>query len=286
MTTVLVTGANGQLATCIKKQIPENGNFKFLFYDSKRLDISSKANVDQIFSTNKFDWCINCAAFTNVDRAEQDFVEAQKVNVLGPKNLAEACKDYNTKLIHISTDFVFNGKHHKAYSEKDEPSPINVYGQTKLDGEMEISSTWNQYFILRTSWLYSEFGHNFLRTVLKLSKEKSELSIVDDQISTPTYAGDLAAFIINLIIENRSEYGLYNYSNEGIASWYDFAKAIFEISNTSFQANPIPSINFPTPAKRPNFSVLQKVKIKNTFNVQIPYWRDSLRVCIDELKSL
>ena len=286
MTTVLVTGANGQLATCIKKQIPENGNFTFLFYDSIRLDISSKANVDQIFSTIKFDWCINCAAYTNVDRAEQDFVEAQKVNVLGAKNLAEACKDYNTKLIHISTDFVFNGKHHKAYSEKDEPSPINVYGQTKLDGEMEISSTWNQYFILRTSWLYSEFGHNFLRTVLKLSKEKSELSIVDDQISTPTYAGDLAAFIINLIIENRSEYGLYNYSNEGVASWYDFAKAIFEISNTPFQANPIPSINFPTPAKRPNFSVLQKVKIKNTFNVQIPYWRDSLRVCIDELKSL
>ena len=280
MTTVLVTGANGQLAICLKKYRPQNEDFKFLFYNSEHLDISSKANVEKIFSTHEFDWCINCAAYTAVDKAETDVADARNVNVLGVKHLAEACKAYKTKLVHISTDFVFSGEHFKAYSEEDLPNPLNVYGKTKLEGENEISSVLKDYFIFRTSWLYSEFGHNFLRTMLKLSEERNEISVVVDQISTPTYAGDLARFIINLIVDNRSEYGLYHYSNEGVASWYDFAKAIFEISDIHIKVNPILSINFPTPAKRPNFSVLDTTKLKQVFNVELPYWRESLEKVI------
>lgn len=285
MITVLVTGANGQLAACIKKQMPQEKIYKFLFYDSKRLDITSKSNVDQVFSEHKIDWCINCAAYTAVDKAESNDSDAKNVNTLGAQNLARACKRFQTKLIHISTDFVFNGNHCKAYSEEELPNPLNVYGQTKLEGEKEISSILNHYFILRTSWLYSEFGHNFLRTMLKLSRDKKELSVVVDQISTPTYAGDLAEFIISLIINNRSEYGLYNYSNEGVASWYDFAKAIFEISNIEIKVHPIPSISFPTPAKRPKFSVLETTKLKEAFKVELPYWRDSLRLCIMQIDA-
>lgn len=284
MTTVLVTGAGGQLASCLKKYHPKNKNFEFLFYDSKGLDITSKSNIDEIFSTNKFDWCVNCAAYTAVDKAETDFEMAQKVNVTGVTYLAQACREYNVKLVHISTDFVFDGIQNKAFTEEDTPEPVNVYGKTKLRGELEVSSILKHFFIFRTSWLYSEFGHNFMQTMLRISKGKNELSVVDDQISTPTYAGDLAEFIINLIISNRLEYGLYNYSNEGVASWYDFAKAIFEISNIEIKVNPIPSISFPTPAKRPNFSVLNTTKLKQVFEVDLPYWRDSLTSCIALIK--
>ena len=285
VTRVLVTGGSGQLASCIKKYIPKNDKFEFLFCDSKRLDISSKTNVDQVFSEQIFDWCINCAAYTAVDKAETEISDAKNINTLGARYVAEACKKHKTKLVHISTDFVFSGKHYQAYLEDDIPSPLNVYGQTKLDGEQEISSILDEYYILRTSWLYSEFGNNFLHTMLKLSKGKKELSVVVDQISTPTYAGDLAKFILHLIIENRSEFGLYNYCNAGIASWYDFAKAIFEISKTQIKVSPIPSINFPTPAKRPNFSVLDTTKIKQIFHIEPPYWRDSLQEIILSYKD-
>lgn len=281
MTTILVTGASGQLSQCIKKYLPQNTSFEFLFYDSERLDITSKSNVEQIFSEHDLEWCINCAAYTNVDKAETDIEAAEKVNITGVQNLAQACKKRKTKLIHISTDFVFNGAHNKAYTEEDPPDPVNIYGKTKLHGEREIASALDAYFILRTSWLYSEFGHNFLNTMLRLAKEKDELQIVDNQIGTPTYAGDLAQFIIELIKTKSTAYGLYNYSNEGVASWYDFAKSIFEIGEVKIDVHPIPSDSFPTAARRPVFSVLDNAKIKRVFNMSPPYWRDSLMACFE-----
>ncbi|WP_027126243.1 dTDP-4-dehydrorhamnose reductase [Gelidibacter mesophilus] len=281
MTTILVTGAGGQLAHCIKKYVPKNKNFEFLFHDSESLDITSKSHVDQIFLEQEINWVINCAAYTNVDKAETDIEVAEKVNITGVQNLAQACKKSNSKLIHISTDFVFNGAHNKAYTEEDQPDPINIYGKTKLHGEREIVSILDAYFILRTSWLYSEFGRNFLNTMLRLAKEKDELQIVDNQIGTPTYAGDLAQFIIGLILTESNSYGLYNYSNEGVASWYDFAKSIFEIGEVKIDVHPIPSDSFPTAARRPVFSVLDNAKIKRVFNMRPPYWRDSLMTCFE-----
>lgn len=285
MTTILVTGANGQLARCIKNYISQSEDVKFLFYDSTGLDISSKASVNKVFSEHGFNWCINCAAYTAVDKAETNFEEAQNVNVLGAKNLAEVCKEFNTKLVHISTDYVFNGEQNMAYTEEDVTKPLNIYGVTKLQGEKEISSILDHYFILRTSWLYSEFGNNFLNTMLRLSKEKEALQIVGNQIGTPTYAGDLAQFIIQLIATDSSEFGLFNYSNEGVASWYDFAKAIFEISKIDIDIVPIPFSSYPTPAKRPTFSVLDNTKIKMLFRNRPPYWRDSLKHVILDKKD-
>lgn len=275
MITILVTGGGGQLAQSIKS-LDNLPDYKFIYTDVSELDITEQDGLFKFFEDYEIDWCINCAAYTAVDKAESDFDAAHKVNIIGAKNLALVCKVHNTKLIHISTDFVFSGEQNIAYTEEDAPSPINIYGETKLQGEIEILSVLNRHFIIRTSWLYSEFGHNFLNTMLRLSKEREELQIVDNQIGTPTYAGDLAQFVMDLIVAKSDKFGLYNYSNEGVASWYDFAKAIFEISNIKINVVPIPSTNFPTPAKRPTFSVLNKSKIKQTFNHIPPYWRDSL----------
>lgn len=279
-TTVLVTGANGQLGSCIKTISQRYPLLHFIFVDRNRLDITDAINVSEFFNNTKIDWCINCAAYTAVDRAEVEQQVAYNVNVSGAKNLAKACQQHDAKLIHISTDFVFDGKKNTAYTEDDVTGPLNIYGKTKLEGELEISSIFEEYFILRTSWLYSEFGHNFLATMLKLAKVNRELKIVDNQIGTPTYAGDLARFIVALILTNSDKYGLYNYSNEGVASWYDFAKAIFEISKVNITVMPIPSSDFPTPAKRPTFSVLDNAKIKEVFDDRPSYWRDGLEVAL------
>jgi len=226
---VLVTGANGQLGQCIKKIEKESSGLRLTFLSSTELDITQKEEVNQIFETSNFDWCINCAAYTNVEKAESEKEKADLVNAEGTKNLAEACKNHQVKLIHISTDYVFDGEKPSAYKEEDKVNPINVYGASKLKGEQFIQQILNEYFILRTSWLYSEFGHNFFNTMLKKANEENcVLKITTEQKGTPTNANDLASVALKIILEDKKEYGIYHFSNEGEATWYHFAKAIFE----------------------------------------------------------
>ena len=272
---VLVIGSNGQLGQSLRSIAP-NYSVNFTFSDRSLLDITNQQNINVYFQKNKFDFCINCSAYTAVDKAENEEELAKKINVIGVSYLAEACKKYQITLVHISTDFVFNGMAFKPYTEETKTDPISVYGQTKLDGEKEIQRILDNHYIIRTSWLYSEFGNNFMKSMLNLSKNRDVLSVVSDQIGTPTYAVDLAKAIL-IIIQSNSNYGLYHYSNLGVASWYDFAKAIFEYSNINIKINSIPSILYPTPANRPFFSVLDKSKIQNNFKLEIPYWRESLK---------
>jgi dTDP-4-dehydrorhamnose reductase len=281
---VLVTGAAGQLGQAIQYIAPNYSDCQFIFAPSKELDITNQDQVNSFFEVNTIDFCINAAAYTAVDKAETEPEKAVLINVVGPKNLAKACKKHQTKLIHISTDFVFDGKLDKPYLETDLTNPLGVYGQTKLDGEKAIIENMDQYIILRTSWVYSQFGNNFMRTMLRLAQERDSLSIVDDQIGSPTNAVDLASVIMNIInhfqlsiFNFQSSFGIYNYSNEGIASWYDFAVAIFETNNVSIDVKPIPTTAFPTPAKRPKYSVLDKTKIKQTFNINIRSWQEVLQ---------
>jgi dTDP-4-dehydrorhamnose reductase len=277
MKTILVTGANGQLGRCLQELSVSHSSMQFVFLNSKELDITSKESVNKVFNNSNFDFCINCAAYTAVDTAESEQVIAEKVNVLGVQYLSEACKTYCTKLIHISTDFVFDGNSSIPYTENLATAPVSVYGKTKLEGENAIQAVLEAFFILRTSWLYSEYGNNFVKTMLRLSKERTELGVISDQIGGPTYAKDLARVILKIIETDATKYGIYHYSNEGVASWYDFAKAIFEISNTAITVNAIPTSSYPTPAKRPKYSVLNTSKLKNNLKVEIPYWRDSLK---------
>ncbi|TVZ16170.1 dTDP-4-dehydrorhamnose reductase [Maribacter sp. MAR_2009_72] len=280
MKKILVTGGQGQLANCINDITKNNNELHVVYVDIDTLDITDKNAVTSYFKQNNFNYCINCAAYTAVDNAESNHELAEQVNYVGAQNLAYTCKDYNVTLIHISTDFVFDGKQTKFYTEEDLAQPLSVYGNTKLEGERAIANILNEHFIIRTSWLYSEHGNNFLKTMLRLGSERDELSVVVDQIGTPTYAGDLANVILDLIQKNATSYGLYHYSNEGVASWYDFAVAIFEIANIKIKVAPIKTEAYPTPAKRPSNSIMDKTKIKETFNLTIPYWRKSLENCI------
>lgn len=277
---ILVTGAKGQLATCIKTLDSSYTDYNFIYKNTQELDITNTEEVTKFFKSNAIDYCINCAAYTAVDKAESNQELAEKVNVFGAENLARACKDFNSKLIHISTDFVFNGLSKTPYIETNNTSPLNVYGSTKLEGEQKIQKHLEKYFILRTSWLYSEFGNNFLKTMLRLSKTRDEIGVVSDQLGTPTYAMDLASVILKIIQENSVAYGVYHYSNEGITSWYDFAVAIFDIKNIKINVNPITTEDFPTPAERPKYSVLDKTKIKDIFKVEVPKWESSLKKAI------
>ena len=285
MKNVLVTGGKGQLASCIKDAAVTLAAYHFIYVDVDELDITKPSDVEAFFGTNNIEFCVNCAAYTNVDKSESEPEIAEKVNVDGARNLAEACKKHKAKFIQISTDFVFDGKGSLPYVEQNAAKPVGMYGLTKLKGEQATTETVKEHFILRTSWLYSEHGHNFCKTMLRLAKEKDVLSIVSDQVGTPTYAGDLAEVIIKIIATDSSDYGIYHYSNEGVASWYDFAKAIFDLSNSDIELHPIRSEAYPTPAERPAFSVMDKSKIKSTWDVSIPYWRDSLIVCLGKLKS-
>ncbi|MEO9893554.1 dTDP-4-dehydrorhamnose reductase [Aurantibacter sp.] len=285
MKNVLITGGKGQLASCIKDNINNVKNHNFHFIDIEDLDITNENGVDVFFELTKPEWCINCAAYTAVDKAEGEVINATNVNTIGAKYLARASRKMGTKFIQISTDFVFDGLKGTICTEEDEPKPISVYGETKLKGEKEVVNEVDEHFILRTSWLYSEYGNNFLKTLLRLGMDREILNVVGDQIGTPTYAGDLAQLIVKLIRENRSEYGLYHYSNEGVASWYDFAVAIISESHTDCKVVPIRTEAYPTPAKRPPYSVMDKSKIKDTLDIEIPYWRDSLKKCLGNLKN-
>ncbi len=285
MIEVIVTGGNGQLASCIRNAARHMDEYKFIYVDLEDLDITDKVAVDKFFEINKPAWCINCAAYTAVDKAESEKDLAEKVNVNGAKYLAQASKTHHSKFIQISTDFVFDGANGSIYRETDETNPLSVYGKTKLAGEYISSNEVNEHFVIRTSWLYSEYGNNFLKTMLRLGAERDELKVVSDQIGTPTYAGDLAQLIAKLITQDSQAYGTYHYSNEGVASWYDFAKAIMVESQTACKVLPIKTEAYPTPAMRPAFSVMDKSKVKEALQIEIPYWRDSLKECLKNLKN-
>jgi dTDP-4-dehydrorhamnose reductase len=252
-----------------------------VFCNSTDLDISNKENCQAVFRKIKPDFCINAAAYTAVDKAELEQDKAELINVIGAKNLAETCKELDTKLIHISTDFVFDGSNNTPYTENQIPSPKGVYGQTKLDGERAIQNVFSNYYIIRTSWVYSQFGNNFMKTMLRLASERTSLSVVNDQIGTPTNAVDLADCLMTIIssqhLTPNTQNGIYHFSNEGQCSWYDFAKEIFEINQVNIDLIAIPTSEFPTPAERPKYSVLDKSKIKSTFGITIKNWQESLK---------
>lgn len=276
---VLVTGANGQLGQAIQFIAKKHIEIQFVFCNSSDLNITDLESCKQKFEEIKPDYCINAAAYTAVDKAESEVENATLINVTGAKNIALTCKEFNAKLIHVSTDFVFDGEKQTPYNEADQTNPKGVYGQTKLDGENAVEETWEKHFIIRTSWVYSKFANNFMKTMLRLGSERNTLSVVNDQIGTPTNAVDLAKAILKIIEltpDAANNYGIYNFSNEGQCSWFEFAKKIFEVNQISIDLQPIPTSSYPTPAARPKFSVLDKSKIKKTFNIEIADWEQSL----------
>jgi len=280
---VLVTGANGQLGQAIQSVVGNYPSIDFVFCSSSELNITDKNNCETIFEKYKPQFCINAAAYTAVDKAESEPEKAYAINVTGAQNLAEVCKAYNTTLLHVSTDFVFDGLANQPYSEEDVPNPTGVYGETKLQGEQAIQNTWKKHFIIRTSWVYSQFANNFMKTMIRLASERDSLSVVSDQIGTPTNAVDLAECLLTIITLDIGHwtfdrYGIYNYSNEGQCSWYDFAKEIFKLNKVSINLQPIPTTAYPTPAKRPAYSVLDKSKIKQVFGIEIKSWKESINM--------
>lgn len=281
---ILVTGSMGQLGSEIKA-ISSDYSYNFFFTDRNNIDITSKDSIKEFCQTNSINVIINCAAYTAVDKAQSDIENADLVNRKAVKKLSIVAKELNIKLIHISTDYVFDGKNFKPYVEEFQTNPQSVYGKTKLDGENEIRdiNPLNS-IIIRTSWVYSSFGNNFVKTMLRLGKEKEELGVIFDQVGTPTYAKDLAITILDIIpqIDNQ-KVEIYNYSNEGVLSWYDFAKEIMKMAKLNCKINPIETYQYPTPAKRPHFSLLNKSKIKSKFNLEIPYWKDGLDDCLKRL---
>ena len=287
MLNILVTGANGQLGSEIRK-LSINYPYRFYFTDKEELDIANLEDIKKYIAKNSINTLINCAAYTAVDKAEFNQELADAINHKAVKNLANISKEKEIKLIHISTDYIFDGKNFKPYIEKDLPNPQNIYGKTKLDGEKAVQEiNPKNSIIIRTSWVYSSYGNNFVKTMLRLGKEKKELKVVFDQIGTPTYARDLAKTILDIapIVQNE-KVEVYHYSNEGVASWYDFAKEIMYIAKLDCKINPIETKEYPTPAKRPYYSVLNKNKIKSTFDIDIPYWKDSLNNCLQRLGEI
>ncbi len=284
---VLITGSNGQLGSEVRKLSSEHPHWSFIFTDIEELDLTKSEDIHDFFEKNKIDVCINCAAYTAVDKAEDENDLAMLVNYLAVENIARVCQQFNALLIHISTDYVFSGKHYKPYTEEDLVSPDSYYGLSKLKGEEAAMLNCRNTVIVRTSWLYSAFGNNFVKTMIRLGKERDFLNVVADQIGTPTYAADLAKAILIIAREyNGSKPGeIYHYSNEGAISWYDFAKAIMKIESIDCDVFPIESKDFPAKANRPFYSVLNKSKIKDHYKLKIPYWEESLELMLHELKK-
>ena len=283
---ILVTGSNGQVASEIKILAQVNPQINFLFLSRDQLAIEDKDALLTFFEKNHIQYVINCAAYTAVDKAEQDSERAFLINGNAVGDLASVCKMHGTTFIHLSTDYVYDGQHHQPLKETDAVAPINVYGWSKLKGEELALNQNSQSLIIRTSWVYSPFGNNFVKTMVRLFKEKSAINVINDQFGCPTYAADLASTIIKFIhkTEEGSTFsGIYNYCNEGIISWFDFASAIRELKNANCILNPIPSGSYKTPAKRPSYSVLDTSKIKNDLGIQIHYWKESLEKCLELL---
>lgn len=283
MARILVFGAGGQLGQCFQELANSRQLTDIHFLQQSAADILNVDSLHQVFDQFKPVFVINCAAYTAVDLAEDEVDQATAVNKQGAINLANACLAANATLVHISTDFVFAGNSVILHTENDLANPLNVYGLTKLAGEVEIQAILPQHYIIRTSWLYSQFANNFVKTMLKLATTKNEISVVADQIGSPTYAMDLADAVLQMIAAGEEHYGVYHYSNEGACSWYDLAVSTFELAGLDVKVHPIPSSAYPTKAKRPSFSVLDKRKIKATFNLEIPHWRSSLARCIEKI---
>ena len=281
---ILVTGSNGQLGSEIR-ELEKDYPYNFFFTTRLDLDITNKDDIRNFCESNNINVIINCAGYTAVDKAQTDKINADLANRKAVKKLAKISKELNIKLIHISTDYVFDGKNFKPYCEEYQTNPQSVYGQTKLDGENHmIDINPKNSIIIRTSWLYSSFGNNFVKTMLRLGREKDELGVIFDQVGTPTYAKDLAKTILDIIPNiTNAKVEIYNYSNEGVLSWYDFAKEIMKMAKIDCTINPIETFQYPTPAQRPHYSILNKSKIKNEFNITIPFWKDSLDECLKKL---
>ena len=285
---VLITGSNGQLGSEIKALAANYKKLDFVFKDLPELDICNFEALQAFIIDYNINIVINCAAYTAVDKAEEDAEIAEKVNSNGVLNLVNALETIDGKLIHISTDYVFDGNHFLPYKESDPVSPIGVYGETKRSGELAALNSAIDAIVIRTSWLYSSYGNNFVKTMLRLAKQKEELSVIFDQVGTPTYARDLAKTCLEILTGVNSAKiskngNLYHYSNEGVASWYDFAISIMKIGGENCKVKPIQTKDYPALAKRPQYSVLNKSKIKTDFKIEIPYWRDSLKDCIEKI---
>ena len=285
MKNILITGANGQLGNEMRVVSAEQEQLVYHFTDVAELDICDIEAIERYVVDHAIDCIVNCAAYTNVNKAEEDTELCDKLNHLAPANLARVAAKHQVGLIHVSTDYVFNGEHHLPYKEDEPTCPNSVYGATKLAGEQAIQTLHPAAVIIRTAWLYSTFGNNFVKTMLRLGSERDELGVVFDQIGTPTYARDLARAIQHIVVKGIVP-GIYHYSNEGVCSWYDFTKMIFALGGiTTCQLKPLHTDEYPTPAARPHYSVLDKTKIKQTYGVEVPYWVDSLRECISSVVS-
>lgn len=287
---VLITGSKGQLGSEIKDLASDYENLECIFKDLPELDICDIKELNTFIIDQHIKAVINCAAYTSVDKAEQEELIAQKVNSEGVLNLVNALKKVDGKLIHLSTDYVFDGNHSQPYKESDSVSPVGVYGETKRAGELAVLNSNIDAIVIRTSWLYSVYGNNFVKTMLRLGNEKEPLKVVFDQLGTPTYAKDLAKTCLDILsnagstkISNKGN--LYHYSNEGVTSWYDFAISIMELVGENCKVKPIQTKDYYTLVKRPQYSVLNKFKIKKDFKIEIPHWRDSLKVCIEKIKT-
>jgi dTDP-4-dehydrorhamnose reductase len=289
MAAILVTGSNGQLGSELQQCSLKFGQHHFYFTTRKEMAMEDENAINVFFEKNKIDYCINCAAYTAVDKAETEQDKAFAVNAYAVENLAKACKRFNAKLIHISTDYVFNGMSAIPYTETDTTDPVNLYGASKLKGEQLATDILPNVVIIRTSWVYSTYGNNFVKTMIRLMSERDNLNVVDDQVGAPTYAADLAQVIIQIInlCEDGDKWqpGIYHYSNEATISWFDFAVEIGHQLKSNCKVNPIPTTSFSTPAKRPSYSLLNTGKIKKVFNISTPEWKESLNVCIAILQK-
>jgi len=281
MINLLVTGSSGQLGQCLKQLLLSATDVSCYFATREDLDITNSDELQRFFSDHNFDYCINTAAYTNVEKAESEQKEAFLINAEGAYSLAKACKKHNVVLLHISTDYVFDGMAKTPYQEQDRTNPLNVYGASKLKGEQHIVDAWNKHFIIRTSWLYSQYGHNFLNSMLEFAKQKKALTITTQQKGTPTNANDLAQVLVTIIKTGNARYGVYHFSNQGEATWYDFAKAIFKATGEIDTVNLAKTEHYATFAKRPAYSVLNCNKLKDTLGITYRNWEDSLKQIIN-----
>lgn len=282
---ILISGAKGQLGTELSRLCNLFQMYNFVCLSKDEMPLDNPEMVRKVFEEQRPEFCINCAAYTAVDKAESDIERAYTVNADGPGMLASLCKEFDTKFIHISTDYVFDGLAKKPYKEDDLALPQTVYGTSKLEGEKQVMRANKNAVVIRTSWVYSEFGKNFVKTMLRLINEQQEINVVNDQIGSPTYAGDLAEALLNIIYSGNWHPGVYHYSNRGAISWYDFVLAITESMGSSVKINPISSSNYLTTAKRPVYSVLDTKKIEDVYDIPIKYWKDSLRQCMSRMKN-
>lgn len=285
MKTILITGSNGQLGSEMQQPSIRYNTFNYLFTDVAELDICDKAALEAYVLENKVNIIVNCAAYTAVDKAEDNQELCYKINRDAVRNIGEVAAKYHVKVVHVSTDYVFDGTNYIPYTEEMPVCPASVYGKSKLEGENALMDVCEQAVIIRTSWLYSSFGGNFVKTMIKLGTERDTLNVIFDQVGTPTYAADLADAIFQVISSGKFVPGIYHFSNEGVCSWYDFTKSIHRMAEITCNVRPIESKEYPTRTPRPHYSVLNKAKIKSTYGISIPYWEESLKKCIEILKS-